>query len=124
MTETIAARRLKPSVAEAFQAANRELARELDRDLRRNTEARREFLNDPNEKELSDRARSDIEGYRKAAGESELQWIKFRDSCAKLATSLYRDQAVNFDPAASMKVILTKNRIAELRSEPYAPDSE
>jgi len=123
MTETIAARRLEPADANAWEAVNGELARELDRDLRRNTEAQRELLSDPNQKQLWDRARSEIEGYRSAARESQVQWIRFCDACAQLATSLYRDRAVKFDPAVSVKVRLTKNRIAELRSKPFAPDT-
>jgi uncharacterized protein YecT (DUF1311 family) len=124
MTGTVAERRLKPNGTEAFEAVNRRLARALDRDLYHNTEAQQELLGDPDEKALWDRSRSDIEGYRNAARESQLQWIKFRDSCTQLATSLYRDRAGNFDPAVSMKVRLTKDRIAELRSEPFAPESK
>jgi hypothetical protein len=122
LTETIEARRLKPAVARTLEAVNRQLERELGRNARRNTEAQQQLLNDPSAKELWDRARSDIERYRKAARESQLQWIKFRDSCATLAASLYRDR--KFDPALSMKVMVTKNRIAELQSEPFAPESK
>jgi uncharacterized protein YecT (DUF1311 family) len=124
MTETIGARRLKPATANAFEAVNGQLERELGRNLRQNIEAQQEILNDPNAKELWDRERSDIEDYRNAANESQFQWIKFRDLCAQLATWLYSDQAGKFDPAVSMKTILTKNRIAELRSEPFpAPEN-
>ncbi len=119
ITETIAARRLKPASPSAFHAVNTQLERELGRNLRHNIEARQELLNDPNAKELWDRERSDIEDYRNAAKESQFQWIKFRDSCAQLATWLYSDQAGKFDPAVSMKTIVTKNRVAELRSEPF-----
>ncbi len=121
MTETIGARGLNPATRSAFDAADGELERELGRNLRQNIEARQELLNDPNAKELGDRERAEIEGYRKAARESQLQWIKLRDSCAALATSLYRDEAGKFDPALSMKTMLTKNRIADLRNEPFAP---
>ena len=124
MTNTIQSRNLKPATLRFYNVLQSKLDRELASDLRKTVQYWQRDLGNPQAKELWDRDKSHIEDYKKAAQESQAQWIKFRDSCALLAISLYRDRAGNFDPAVSMQVILTKNRIAELRSEPFAPESK
>lgn len=124
MHQTIEARNLQPVTTRAYEAVSRELERELSRNLRRILLPRQEDLKDPERKDLWEQARTYIEDYRKAASDSQLQWVKFRDSAAELAASLYRDQAGKFDPAVSMKAFMTKLRIAELRHNPIGPEQD
>ncbi len=122
MSSTIKARRLKPTTASAFETANTQLDRELKRNLRQTIQSWQEDLSDSTFKDHWDEEKSYVKEYEEAARESQIQWIKFRDACAVLATALY-DQAGKFDPAVSMKTTLTKNRIAELRSDLFAPQN-
>ena len=123
LTETIQARKLEPATAGAYRTVEGELEREFRRNVHEKIEAWQEALQHSRAKNLSDQDRYYIENYKKAAQESQLQWIKFRDSCAELAGALYRDHASNFDPAVSMKTFVTKLRIAELRYNPIGPES-
>ncbi len=123
MRHTIEARKLKPATISAYGTVSGEAEREFSRNLRQVLVGWQEGLKDPSEKDLWDQDRAYLEDYKKAARESRLQWIKFRDSCVELASSLYRDHAGRFDPALSMKTFVTKLRIAELRYNPIGPES-
>jgi hypothetical protein len=52
--------------------------------------------------------------YKNTARTAELLWIRYRDSWAELASSVYRDKTNNPDPALSMKTAVTKLRVKEL----------
>ncbi len=118
---TIQTHKLEPATTDAYATADHELGRVLSGNIGQTTESWQKVLDDPQAKDRRDRSKSYIEDYRKSAGESQLQWTKFRDSCAELARSLYRDQADRFDPAVSMKAAVTKIRIRELRYDPIGP---
>lgn len=123
LSRTIQARQLAPATGAAYRTMDANLDRELRRDFRETTDAWREELKDSKEKDIRDKERSYIEDYKKAAQESELRWIRFRDSSAELASFLYRSHGEHFDPAVSMKAFVTKLRIAELRYNPIGPES-
>lgn len=76
--KTIRSRDLQPADQVAFQAAD-------------------DALNRAYRKNLSGR---DL-AYRKAARAAELSWIKYRDSWAELATSIYSGKKNSLDPAAA-----------------------
>jgi hypothetical protein len=122
MENEIQSRSLRPSTINSYNVLQSKLNRELADNLSERIRSWQDDLGDPQAKEQWDRDKSSIGDYTKAARESQLQWIRFRDSCATLATSLYRDR--KFDPALSMKALVTRNRIAELRSDPFAPESQ
>lgn len=121
--QTIANRKLQPATIVRYEQIAREADREYDRNLRRMLSSPQDDLKNRKRKDKWNEDRAFIDTYNKAAQDSQLQWIKFRDSCAELATSLYRDQAHQFDPAVSMKHAVTKLRIAELRFRPIGPQS-
>jgi hypothetical protein len=119
LVETVGTRKLKLGRAEAAKAADEELDRLNREDIRGTVDAWR--------KEASDKAWRDqygnvMDDYPKTAAESQLHWVKFRDLLVELAESLYRDKRKPFDPAASMKLAVTKLRIAELRYDPMGSD--
>jgi uncharacterized protein YecT (DUF1311 family) len=89
--KTIRRRELEPADQVAFQAADDA----LNRAYRDNLVGR-----DPE--------------YRKSARAAELHWIKYRDSWAELAVSLYSGKTNNPDPGLSMKTTVTKLRTNEL----------
>jgi len=120
--QTIEARKLQPATNATYEAVSRQADWEFSRNLRHFSAARQD-LKDPETKDLSDGDRSNIGDYERSARESQLQWIKFRDSSADLASSLYRDHDSKFDPALSMKAAIAKLRIAELRYNPIGPES-
>ncbi len=121
VANTVRARNLAPATASSYDRLRARLSRKLAGNLSDRTEAWREALRDPRAKEWWARDRAYIEEYRKAARESQLQWIKLRDSCARLASSLYRGRAREFDPALSMKAAITRLRIAEIGYDPLGP---
>jgi hypothetical protein len=123
MAETIRAHKLKPATIGAYDAANREVERKFSQRLHELLDSWQEGLKDSREKDIQDEYRSYIEYYTKDSRDSQLQWIKFRDACAALASSLYRGRSKDFDPAVSMKTFVTKLRIAELRYNPIGPES-
>jgi uncharacterized protein YecT (DUF1311 family) len=123
MAETTESRELKPIGLTTYRGLNAQLDRVYKRSIRRIVQSWQEDLRNPTFKDQWDEEKSYIKEYEESARESQAQWIKFRDSCADLATSLYRDQAGRFDPAVSMKAAVTKLRIAELRYNPIGPKS-
>jgi hypothetical protein len=122
--ETIQARKLRPVTStSSYNAMNAQLERVYHGNIHRTIEDWQEELTDPGATNLRDDDKSYIKEYQEWARKAHSQWIKFRDSCADLASSLYRNQAGQFDPAVSMKVAVTKLRIAELRYNPIGPQS-
>jgi uncharacterized protein YecT (DUF1311 family) len=119
MAHTIQSRNLKPATIHSYNVLQTKLDRELARELRETTDFWQEEIRNPQMKEWWDEYKSDLEDYKKWLRQSQLQWIKFRDACAELASSLYRGQTKEFDPALSMKTAMTRLRILELR---YKPD--
>jgi uncharacterized protein YecT (DUF1311 family) len=111
IAETIQAHNLKPASIAEYEAADHKLGRAYARDVRK-------------ESESEDTEKSVIEDYGKSARDSQNHWIKFRDLLAERATSLYRNHAKSFDPAVSIKMAMTKIRIAELRFNPIGPESD
>ena len=123
MAETIESRKLKPVGLTTYRALNAQLDRVYERSIYRIVQSWQEDLRNPIFKDHWDEEKSYIKEYEESARESQAQWVKFRDSCADLASSLYRHQAGRFDPAVSMKAAVTKLRIAELRYNPIGPQS-
>jgi hypothetical protein len=123
MAETIESRKLKPVGLATYRSLSAQLDLVYERSIRRIVQSWQEDLRNPTFKDHWDEEKSYIKEYEESARESQAQWIKFRDSCAELATSLYRDRAGQFDPAVSMKAAVTKLRIAELRYNPIGPES-
>jgi uncharacterized protein YecT (DUF1311 family) len=89
--KTIIKRDLKPADQVAFQAADTARNRAYREDLQGSDPA-----------------------YKKSARSAELQWIKYRDSSAELATSIYSGKKNSLDPGLSMKAAVTKLRTNEL----------
>jgi uncharacterized protein YecT (DUF1311 family) len=123
IAETIESRKLKPVGLTTYRALKAQLDRVYERSIRRIVQSWQEDLRNPTFKDHWDEEKSYIKEYEESARESQAQWIKFRDSCADLASSLYRGQASQFDPAVSIKAAVTKLRIAELRYNPIGPES-
>jgi len=123
VAKTVRARGLRAVATRSYDALDGQLNREVSRVLSKRVQAWEEDLRDPGMKAHWDQEKSYIEDYKKAARESQDQWVKFRDSCAELANSLYRSRAGQFDPAVSMKAFVTRLRIAELRYDPIGPES-
>ena len=121
--QRIESRKLKPVDLTTYHAINAQLDHVYERNIYRIVESWQEDLRNPTFKDQWDEEKSYIKEYEESARESQAQWVKFRDSCADLASLLYRDQASQFDPALSMKAAVTKLRIAELRYNPIGPQS-
>jgi hypothetical protein len=124
LNDTMAPRKLKPVGLTTYRALKAQLDRVYERSIRRIVQSWQEDLKNSIFKDSWDKEKSYIKEYEESARESQAQWIKFRDSFADLASSLYRDQASQFDPAVSMKAAVTKLRIAELRYNPIGPQSD
>lgn len=119
IAQTIEKRDLKPADEAAYRATDDELGKLYRRDLSETVAAWRDALNDPSStKDQVGDYRSYIAEYKRDARESQVRWIRFRDSYADLANSLYQENAQVPDPARSAKTEVTRLRIAELRHEP------
>ncbi|MGH7841262.1 MAG: lysozyme inhibitor LprI family protein [Candidatus Binataceae bacterium] len=116
LVETIQHQALKPVTPGAYRADDDQLKRAYRDDIHTMVTGWQEIMNDPQEKYWQDEYGWVIQDFEKTARKSQRHWIKLRDLLAELASSLYRDQAETFDPAISMKAAMTKNRIAELRT--------
>ncbi|MBV8450934.1 MAG: DUF1311 domain-containing protein [Deltaproteobacteria bacterium] len=120
VAETMQARELKPVRAGVVRMADEKLEDLYRLDIKKNIG---NWEKEAADKAWRDRYGAVIADYRRITKESQLSWVKFRDLSAELAQSLYRDQAKKFDPAMSMKLAMTKLRIAELQYDPMAPNA-
>jgi hypothetical protein len=120
---TLMAHNLKAVTTIEYATADHDLSRVFNGDIGETISSWQQVLNDPQAHDRWHESKSYIADYRKSARESQLQWIKFRDSCAELASSLYRNQA-GMDPAVSMKAAVTQIRIKELRYNPIGPEDK
>ncbi|MGO9267561.1 MAG: hypothetical protein ACLQBA_22215 [Candidatus Binataceae bacterium] len=114
IAQTIEQRDLKPADQGVYRATDDELNRLYRHDLHEAVSYWRKESIDPSLKNQAAELRSYATDYEKAARESQLDWIKFRNAYAKLADSLYQDRTKVPDPARSAKMAVTKLRIAEL----------
>jgi uncharacterized protein YecT (DUF1311 family) len=112
LAETTTPGKLEPATPAAFRRADAHLSQVYRKDLAEELNQRQQI-----DKEF----RWIVADCEKAARESQRHWVRLRDLLAKLAASLYRDQAKGFDPAIAMKYALTKARLAELRNNTIAP---
>jgi hypothetical protein len=113
LAETSTPGKLEPATPTAYRRADAHLSQFYRKNLAGN---QRDQINKEDRWVLAD--------YEKVARESQSHWLRLRDLFAKLAASLYHDQAKGFDPAIAMKYALTKVRLAELRNNPIGPSGE
>jgi len=123
LEETVVRRGLQPTDRAAYEAADRELNQVYQDDLRKVVEEQEKLIQSTSQKELIDMYRAQIDAYRKAAREAQLQWLRYRDLYADLARSLYPDRRPTCDPALSLKTALTRIRVDELRHDPLGLSS-
>ena len=115
---TIERHDLESAEAAHWRVADDEVHKIYRANIRSTTAPWHHYLHDRRTPEFHDDVRTYIANYDEYARESQLQWIKFRDSYAQLANSLYRDNAKVRDPALSAKMAVTQLRIAELGYDP------
>jgi uncharacterized protein YecT (DUF1311 family) len=124
--EVVKAHQLKPATALAYKAADEEMRRLYRKDIRETVTGWQDDARDETSKESVAEDEGFIKDYKTSARESQLAWVKYRDSCAELASSLYRAHAASFDSTISIKTVLTEMRINELRYARFcdSPDCE
>ena len=115
---TIERHDLESAEAAHWRVADDEVHKIYRANIRSTTAPWRHYLHDRRTPDFHDDVLSYIANYDEYARESQLQWIKFRDSYAQLANSLYWDNAKVRDPALSAKMAVTQLRIAELGYDP------
>lgn len=122
--EAVEQRGLQPVSQEAWEAVDRELNQVYQKGLREYASMQEENVKyaDPNED--PGLYRRSIQDYTADSKAAQLLWIRYRDLCADLARSLYKDQKGVLDPALSMKAAVTRMRVLELKNDPMGPGCE
>ncbi|MHC1725404.1 MAG: lysozyme inhibitor LprI family protein [Syntrophobacteraceae bacterium] len=118
LAETVERPGLKPASENDYKAADKELNEVYREGIRTYTQTQEDLIKQETVKGNRETYKQNIQAYKDVSKKAQLRWIKYRDLCAELARSLYKDKAKTFDPALSMNTAVTKMRVIELRNDP------